>query len=698
MGQSTHRQNKNKGKIIERIAFDPFLPQQDLINEFIRNTINPNTDSGQTYYVGKIIDIIENDDAIIDNRDIFYSNSDNYERIVRASNDKKYNQNRKVLIVHVPSFLTSNKYSPRTKDINYDMFTKLRIEYKGKEEVKIGYIVKIQFGNTEVYTDPEIISVQPAEKQYIDALSRPALDAHKKYEECRVLNLNFPVDIGEGDITPNIKPAGGYGQALKELEYIFSKSYIDGFIKTIKIVGAKETEFGKIENIRLNLLTLNVDPKVYQEYSKLNLNFLRSKQESQNSYLLRGEEIQISCENPEKNDDLRNNFYNYVKKDFDSRLNYLFSFNNTAGDNSFLVDVNLNLLEQKGNEAKTVDNYLKISKVFDTLNYFPFSKPATSQTSQQTENSTVKPTTVVDKCDAELAKDKTIYPIVYDGKNFTNTKVTTEKSIIEAFYKIQITDLEKSKTFVNSYLTENYFAKLVGGNNLNSVFDLAKKKSSFYSSDVIIEDKYNNNTKKIGKINFINNIKKVSNFLFNLKNQIEELEQYGINSGRVLIVPVQVIKIKDNKPDNKGQDSNSRHYYGKAFDIRVFLKDFDQNDAKKVVIKQMRPEIVTLYANLVGEKFNIKLGQGLFLEESKRYNHIEFLESPVVMGLEEQEYNERLLYTTSVDDPLGKILKDSNGIDRIYVLKNQIRQIPIYRSVNNTLDPRFNVLTLPSST
>jgi hypothetical protein len=35
--QSSVNSSNSKAKVTERVAFDPFLPQQDLINEFIRN-------------------------------------------------------------------------------------------------------------------------------------------------------------------------------------------------------------------------------------------------------------------------------------------------------------------------------------------------------------------------------------------------------------------------------------------------------------------------------------------------------------------------------------------------------------------------------------------------------------------------------------------------------------------------------------
>ena len=125
-GSSVDPKN-SKAKVAERVAFDPFLPQQDLINEFIRNSINPDTDAGQTYYLGTITGIINPEDTLIDSRDIFYSHSDNYERVTVAKSDKKYNLDRKILLVHVPSFLTSPR-SSSGNNLNYETFNKIRVE------------------------------------------------------------------------------------------------------------------------------------------------------------------------------------------------------------------------------------------------------------------------------------------------------------------------------------------------------------------------------------------------------------------------------------------------------------------------------------------------------------------------------------------------------------------------------------------
>jgi hypothetical protein len=683
---STHLQKQSKGKIAERIAFDPFLPKEDLINEFIRNTINPDIDQGKTYYVGRILDIIENDDSLLDNRDIFYSPSDNYERVVRATNSNKYNEGRKVLIVHVPSFITGASYPPRTA-LNYYIFNKLRIEYRGKENPKIGDIVKVSFGNMKDFTDPEILSIEPGDPNYVDKI-KPATDSFKKYEDCRISNLKTPTIIGSNNISIDTNPPGGYKQALEEIKNIFLDTYIKGFIDTIKIPGPSETEFGKIQNIVLRLNKVGLNANVFTQYSST-YNFIEVDNSTQNTYLIRGNDILISCENPQKNDELRNKFYNYVKKDFDSRLSYLFSFNNAPADNTFLVDINLNFLENK--QTKTVEDYLRISKVFDELNYFPFSNPASKPTEQEASNGTVKRKDIVDKCEKELAKDKSIYPVVYDGKSFNN-KITTDNDVIEAYYKAS-----DDNSFVNAYIKQDYFYKLLGIKENEFEKYLKSKNSKFYQDGFVVVDKYNEKENIVGISAIKNNFKLIQSFMKQLIKEMEILEQYGENSGKILVLPFQVLKIKE-KTKSKQNDENSRHYYGKAFDIRVYLKDSDPTNPNKFVIRQMRPEIVTLYLNLI-KTYVIgvrELGQGMFLDESKRYNHIEFLESTSgAMGLPVEEYNQKLLFVSKdSNDPLEDEIKKNGGSNRIQILKNKIRTNSNYYYPNtNILDPRFDVLT-----
>jgi len=62
-----------RSKLAERVAFDPFLPQEDLLNELIRNMINPDSDLGQNYYVGIITNVVKKDDPQIEIRDIWSS-------------------------------------------------------------------------------------------------------------------------------------------------------------------------------------------------------------------------------------------------------------------------------------------------------------------------------------------------------------------------------------------------------------------------------------------------------------------------------------------------------------------------------------------------------------------------------------------------------------------------------------------------
>jgi hypothetical protein len=106
----------------------------------------------------------------------------------------------------------------------------------------------------------------------------------------------------------------------------------------------------------------------------------------------------------------------------------------------------------------------------------------------------------------------------------------------------------------------------------------------------------------------------------------------------------------------------------------------------------MPPEIVFLYANLETVKENETIGQGIFLEKTRRYNHIEFLEKNI--GLKQEEITKRLLYTGESKDELEKSIDEiPYGQTRITKLKEIVKNGANY--INQTtkqLDPRFEIL------
>jgi hypothetical protein len=656
--QSSVAPSNSKAKIAERIAFDPFLPQQDIINEFIRNTINPDIDSGVTYYLGQVIDIIDPEDPSIDQKDIFYSYTDNSERINKTTNGKKNNKKRKILLVHIPSFLTNSKKS--VSKLNYDSFTKIRVEYF--DNVEIGNIVKIQFQDKNSFYNPHILSVDTDIKPDFIQQTETAVKAFKEYLSCKVLNLNFPTSIGENYIKKSTRPSGGYTQALKEIGYIFSDPYICSFKK-----GLKQSVYGDIEKIIIKVSKVIASPEVVSAFTNESENpfaFIGSDSISK-KYLLVGEDVIISAENSEKNNQLKSEFYNYVKLDLDSRRGFTFLYEEADISNKFSLDINSNFIINKN--EKILQDYIDISRVL--LTSYEYSEKASpiKSNSISTASQIAKPKEFSDSCDSALAKDKTTYEIVHDGIKID------PKSAPKSDIKI-ITAFSSSTEFnTESYINPQYFIDLIGV--------VPKKDKKFYTNET--NDKY---ILPKGEKNSFNldtlesGLNEISAYLKRLKTQIEKLESYPKNSNNVLILPIQVFK-KRTYPLPIGKIDNSRHYYAKAFDIRVYLKTGK-------VVYQIPPEIVALYCELESVKYTRIIGQGVFREY--RYNHIEFIDN-----LLPSEQKSRRLYTSGKKDPIEEsIEKTPEGEARISKLKEIVRQGANYISpTTKQLDPRFDLLT-----
>ena len=667
--QSSVNSSNSKAKVTERVAFDPFLPQQDLINEFIRNSLTPDADYGQTYYLGRVIDIIESDNSEIDVRDVFYSPSDNYERATKALSDKKFNIKRKVLLVHVPSFLTNANSS--LKKLNYNSFTKIRVDYDGKDPVEIGNLVKIQFRDKNSFYDPYIIGIENVGNDYINQIE-PALKEFKKYENCKITNIIFPNTIGGISTSTNSKPSGGYSFAFGELNNVFSANYVEAFKKTITY-----TEFGDLDKIVIKAEEISVNSDVYVNTSlSPDYSFKVVVDDTiEKNYLIVGKEILISSEKEEKKTSLRKKFYDYVKADLESRFGFTFSYENIENTNKFNLDINLNFIVNENN--KSVEQYINISNLFgDSPSIVKTNIPGKS-TAETASSQTTNSTSTLDKCDAELAKDKTTYQLVYEDGKPTKSMILTDKTVLDAFYNQKIT--------TKNYIQIDYFYKLVDKNEEQ----LLKINSLFYTKSEFTNDSYN---LKKGQKNYLNvndikiNFQKISSFLSKLKNQIEVIEQFETNSNNVLVLPIQVLKIKQKLNPSGKTDKNSRHYYAKAFDIRVYLK-ID----KKIV--QIPPEVVSLYCDLQMVKDNNYIGIGVFLDGKKRYNHIEFLDSKEKMNLSATEWTQRVLYTGNSDDVEKSIESAPAGQIRVNKLKEIIRTSSNYiNSTTKSLDPRFAYL------
>jgi len=673
--------SSKKPKIAERLAFDPFLDQQDLINEFIRNAINPDVDYGKTYYLGRVIDIIDKDDRFIDIRDVFYSASDNYERVTKAVSDKKYNLTRKVLLVHIPSFLT-NARSSTGKKLNYETFTKIRVEYDGEIPVEIGYLVKIQFRDKSSFADPYVIGVEKMEKHYIDQIE-PSIQAFKKYQECKQLNIDFPTDISIINVNATTRPFGGYTFAIKQLEAAFTQSYKQGFKKTLTSQEAKL--FGDLTKLTIDIVKIELDREVYIEFG-INDNFtsiIAPVTFEKDKHLITLKEVNFYTTNENEIQNLRNKFYEYIKLDFESRFGYSVFYEQNSPE--LKIDINSNLIFNK--VAKTVSDYIEISKKFEAFNSVPV--PSPSQTNTAASLQIAKPKEIADKCESDIASDKSVYHLVVDNDKPDKDAIREDLNVIISLGKYQ-------NIITENFLRIDYFYKMLALANSST---LIKENNKFYKAEGQTLDKYNLDKKQVNFLN-INDIDNrfdaIRLFLLRLKRQIEILEGFSTRPNDVMVLPITVLKIKKKVNPSGDLDVNSRHYYGKAVNFRVYLIErFEEQGGETYKAFQIPPEIIAMYCNLENVKGNQKfIGQGIFLETNRRYNHIEFLEDPSTMGLDEKDWIQRLMYTGDFDSLEKSLEAVTPGIARINKLKEIIRTGSNYISpVTKRLNPKFELLT-----
>lgn len=656
-----HTNRNSAGNIAERIAFDPFISQESLINEMIRNMINPDIDSNQLYYTGQVVNIITKDNKNLDIRDVFYSISDNYERAAKSVPDKKYDLKSVILLVHIPSFITNNRQA--TIDLNYDNFNKLRVEYGGKEPVKIGDLIKIQFRDKNGFYDPYIIGIESVKAESIVSKNNVAKMAFDNFLNCKINSLNFSTDISSVDSKNITIPAGGYVQALKAIDDIFSVSYIESFKKTLK-----SEDFGDISKVFITAREVKVDPDVYNEFKgsynyKYRLETLTEKAELVKDYLIKIPDLIISSEKP--NDDLKKKFIEYIKQDVFSK----YGFTIIQESSGFLLDINSNLIINKPLESqKNKVDYIEVSKKIPNSQTYYLNIPA-SGSSPTTINKSAAP----DKCDSELGQNNSTYKLVYyedQSKKLIHSGFRKQdNNVVSKFYSGSIN--------TNSFLTENYFYQIAGIKGPSDLLGTSK----FYVNSGPTDQKYGSENNKLNVQQLPNFLKETLNFLTKMKTYIEKME--GLDSNKVLMIPIQVIKNKNTLL--RKQDPNSRHFYGKAADIVVYLK-LEKTNGKTDIV-QIPPEVVALYAQKISERLNVKIGQGIFLNSNKFYNHIELLDES---GLNDKEINNRI-YTANENELENKIEKISAS-SRINYIKQIIKEGNNYK-VLGSLPQKFIGLT-----
>lgn len=644
-------------------AFDPYISKEDLLNQIIRNSVVPDIDAGQTFYVGQVLAILDNTDNDIDVRDVFYSQTDNFERITKGLSDHQYNYDKKFLLVHVPSFLTNSRsVINQSSKINYDnLSTKIRVEYhsEGRDTPEVGDLVKIQFRDKNSFYDPVVISVEKVKSQDITQKQIAA----KQAIFCKIDVVSNDSKQGALDLSHVASPVGGYVQSLKQIDEIFSAEFVEGFKKTMIPYNPEISLKTTIRPI------VEIDESAYVEfrdssdYNNISLSTFSNNESKK--YLIRVKDITSSPNDPQ----IRNKFYQYVKNTFETKLNYLVNIEN---DKSFTVDMRLNRLSFS-TEPK-LEDYIAKSKEIANSSPPTYYSPI-SLSDQQTPNTILKANKKPIKCENDISNLKEMYEIIPNKENIeknlpkfpaNNSDSTNASNNLNKWF-------DKKEADVNIFLQKKYLLLM---SFLLNEQQLIEKNPEFYKKN--LEDSSNYKTKNtyIGVQKVEKNLQNMSQFLSDLRLYVTSLE--SLPEKDVFVLPFNVVVPKPRQNiTSENKDSNSRHFYGLAFDFCIFLRKNDK-------ILKIPPDIAAMYVAKIGQLKNKKIGHGIFFGVQS-YNHVEFLDNS---GLSDVEISQRIFTRNKTD--VEKMIETSNN--KFPLLQQIIANNPNYKDIENKLAQKIQDL------
>lgn len=649
-------------KQLEKIAVNPNLPVENLLDEFLRQSLTPNVNDGNNYYIGHVVGVLDSKSKI-GMFDIFNDSTSNLERFFSNKN-KRETKDVKKLIVHIPELFSVGDYAIDTENDILNYVTKFRINYSGATKIKIGDLVKVVFKNNTTFTDPEILSVSDFYNESIIKTRKDSLkEKINSYLECRITQLagsqGSPINL---DSIFFKLPTSGYYQLFNEISLLLSKP---GYINFASYLGKidKENFIKELSQIKYQLFC---DNKV-KAIAELNSNL---------KTLLTGKILQKSLNDPvdqldyevylkisTDNIDISNNKDNlkqltsYIQERIADKHNFVIEnlgiFNtegSTTNNQFFLLKIDVNLSSDVSVD-ENVDSYIQKSEEIKNGGIPSTSGQETSITTaantafvqqnsntQQCEN----PAAVINEYYINI-KDIQKYKRNIDDRAYVDYFLNKPSDTLPIPYpsakeKLPISSLDilspKNLKLAGQYVKEKK-------NPFVSFEDLKKENINFYripdkiaklnqkaiekGEEIIdINSNFDNENK-----NFISEqalqfrIKKISNFLTQLKYVIARNEFVDSASDkkiidtekekRVLILPINVIRIKKGKSEYKF----SRHYFGQAVDFTVYIKDLNDE------IYQIPPEIVYLYCKKTMAGSNELYGNGIFFNEM--YNHFEFV-------------------------------------------------------------------------
>lgn len=367
--------NNNVPVALERAAVVP-ISDDAILNQYLRDLTTANTKEKISFYRGIITGVFDDKNSDYRVNDIFYDFGAEQDK---SNNTNSSNNDKKILLIHIPSFITSNKIS--VNNLSYDNFNKLRVVYNGTDQIQVGYIALLEFEDKTNFLKPRIKEIIKTETSFIDKNTKTSTFVFTPPEDNK-LDINppqTPEKIFEKEITI---PGGGYESALSAMNKIFQADFVSNFINSLDVVNNKE--FGDLSRISIQLLNLKTNEEL--------LNYINSSLPSstlkiipgsvEKDYLIYGY-VDVVCENSSKINDLRNKFFQYVKAYIASTYYHTFGFN--IFNNEFSLDVNLNLVNKT---TKSLKNYLDIELKGYSGNFLNQSQPKNSAPAIITDNIT----------------------------------------------------------------------------------------------------------------------------------------------------------------------------------------------------------------------------------------------------------------------------------------------------------------------
>jgi hypothetical protein len=655
----------------QRIAETSF--QDDLLSYVIYLTqeqLKPNTENGVTFYYGIVTNIITDSTKNYDRRDIFYSRVDGIERANNTTT--KYSSIRNIYCVHIPalhSILFGHETFKEKSELTPEDLFKFRIEDFGKDvkNVQIGNIVKVKFENNSIFTGgviEQIIDDKTLELKLDKETNQKVLQNFQDYEKC----IQDPQLFSQGQ-----------GRALfssvltnKDVISLGLYDFIEFFVNSFSLEAEKKNISSPTVVTKYNLEVSKITFDAINNYRAQNEFFASvplgaSKNDkyfvSQSDAITAKNLIKLSIDSS-SSDILKNYFILFLKNSYGLETT-------SAGNSSLNIVFNVEAIEEKDFLSYSLSRY-------ETLKQFNIAPATVKFNNEQIKNiETAANNPNNTECDSIITVD------LYTDISKSEWKRQNDKILLDHFFdnKAVSSDKKSLKNYDN-YQTINSF-DIVNMSTFNSS-NVVKANPKFYFLAGTKEE--NGLVFPQGNIS----LDKVANNLQLLRKDLKKLQKTiakneSLNDQTVLILPFNWFESKPLSGTPTDRDPNSQHWYGRAVDFVVYIK---QNDT----IYQIPPEIVYLYVEKYLSPEHQNVGLGLFTSTGY-YLHYEILDGIIPKTSQQQKELSQRYWTTNKPggDELEKMLNSVSPNDftakvKEYVTKKYtVQQIGIPNKIRNIL-------------